>query len=230
MNKKLLNDQQLAQSAVVANNRMNRKRKATGINSYEKDLKFNPITFLVNRESATTLQWLDLCCGEGNALIEAAVYFKNKAIPIQLTGIDLVNYYSDASAFKDFLDFQTLNLSDWQPDQQYDLITIVHGLHYLGDKLGLIQKVAAALKTDGVFFANLDLNNISIVNEKNTSKRLKNYFKISDLVYHSRTKILKIIGQKKLSLPFQYLGADDKIGPNYTGQAAVLSYYGPNME
>jgi len=28
-----------------------------------------------------------------------------------------------------------------------------------------------------------------------------------------------------ITLPYGYLGADDQAGPNYTGQAAVDSYY-----
>ncbi len=32
-------------------------------------------------------------------------------------------------------------------------------------------------------------------------------------------------GPRKLDLPYRYLGADDRSGPNYTGQPAVTSYY-----
>ena len=34
-------------------------------------------------------------------------------------------------------------------------------------------------------------------------------------------------GPVALSLPYRYLGADDRAGPNYTGQPAVVSYYAP---
>ncbi len=45
---KLLTESELIWSPIVANNRMNRKRRASGINSYEKELKFKPETFLDN--------------------------------------------------------------------------------------------------------------------------------------------------------------------------------------
>ena len=46
MTQNLLNEQALEWSPVVANNTMNRERKATGVNSYEKDIKLNPLVFL----------------------------------------------------------------------------------------------------------------------------------------------------------------------------------------
>ena len=32
-------------------------------------------------------------------------------------------------------------------------------------------------------------------------------------------------GKAKVTLPYQYLGADDRAGANYTGQPAVHSFY-----
>jgi ubiquinone/menaquinone biosynthesis C-methylase UbiE len=155
---KRLSDTELEWSDVVANNSMNRERKATGVNSYEKDLKLNPLSFIFNRKNQENIQWLDLCCGKGNALIEVAKSLENtdSEAKTYLKGIDLVGYFSDKKGLKN-LDFETLNLSKWQPEIQYDLITIVHGLHYIGDKIGLIIKAASALKKDGVFMANLDI-------------------------------------------------------------------------
>ncbi|MEO0042965.1 MAG: hypothetical protein RL329_2413 [Bacteroidota bacterium] len=69
----LLDEAQLEWSPVVANNAMNRERKATGINSYEKDIRFNRLAWLEARNQAQeTLNWVDLCCGREYALIEAA--------------------------------------------------------------------------------------------------------------------------------------------------------------
>jgi SAM-dependent methyltransferase len=159
----LLSEAQLEWSAVVANNAMNRERKAKGVNSYEKDIGFDPIKFIENRSIQHQVSWADLCCGKGNALIEAAQYFKNKnwVGKIDLTGIDLVDYFSDAVELPN-LKFDVLNLYKWQPKITYDLITIVHGLHYVGDKIGLIIKSAAALKENGVFIGNLDIKDIEI--------------------------------------------------------------------
>lgn len=68
---KLLTENELIWSDVVANNRMNRKRSASGVNSYEKDLKFKPEKYLNDwLKQQGHVKWLDLCCGEGNALLQ----------------------------------------------------------------------------------------------------------------------------------------------------------------
>lgn len=206
---------------------MNRKRKATGINSYEKDIQFHPISFLVDRIQQENIRWLDLCCGEGNALIETARYFqtKQKKLPIQLTGIDLVNHFGDMSGLHQQLTLQSLNLSEWIPQKKYDLITCVHGLHYIGDKLGLILKAITALKSDGLFIGNLDIKNIKIVGDTNKAKLLPSYFKSQKISYNSRIKLLKVTGNQTIKTKFKYLGADDKAGTNYTGMEVVNSFY-----
>ncbi|SHN00491.1 hypothetical protein SAMN05216311_104290 [Chitinophaga sp. CF418] len=69
----LLRENELIWSPVVANNRMNRKRTASGVNSYEKELNFNPGIYIDKRlEEQGYAKWLDLCCGEGNALLQYA--------------------------------------------------------------------------------------------------------------------------------------------------------------
>jgi len=92
---KLLNENELEWSTVVANNTMNRERKATGINSYEKDIKLDPIQFLNEKLVEDKIYWTDLCCGSGNAIIQASKYFENRGIgkKIYLQGIDLVDYF-----------------------------------------------------------------------------------------------------------------------------------------
>ena len=191
MTPKLLNDQHLAQSSIVANNRMNRQRKATGINSYEKDIGFSPIKFLESKTRQPTVHWLDLCCGEGNALIETAQYFQPNQpnFPIKFTGIDLVDFFGQVENVNN-LSLITANLSEWQPSQQYDLITIVHELHYVGDKIGLIKKAAAALKSDGLLVGNLAIANLKIDQQPHPATLWKQYFKQQDIKYDIRKKLL----------------------------------------
>ena len=112
---------------------MNRKRKATGINSYEKDIQFHPISFLASRIKQENIHWLDLCCGEGNALIEAAQYFQTKSEKpsIQLTGIDLVDYFGDTHGLHQQLTFKSLNLSEWIPQKKYDLINTIKFFNFI---------------------------------------------------------------------------------------------------
>ncbi|WP_235191045.1 hypothetical protein [Amycolatopsis rifamycinica] len=43
--------------------------------------------------------------------------------------------------------------------------------------------------------------------------------------YDLRTHRIRRDGPFAGSLPFRYLGADDRAGPNYTGRPAVRSYY-----
>jgi hypothetical protein len=69
----LLDAVALEKSEVVANACMNRQRNLAGPNSYEKDLGFAPLDFLKKSlEKQREAAWLDLCCGAGRALIEAA--------------------------------------------------------------------------------------------------------------------------------------------------------------
>lgn len=226
MSTKLLNESQLEWSTVVANNTMNRERIATGVNSYEKEIGCNPIQFLLERNQQETVRWLDLCCGQGKALIQAHQSLEKRQLEsnIMLTGIDLVDYFAEHPR-TDNLELRRQNLSSWTPDQSYDLITIVHGLHYIGDKLGLIVKIADALKDDGVFVGNLSIANIIVQETSSSLKAVQNFFKQAGIEYNARTKRLRIVGRKNIKLPFRYLGADDKAGPNYTGQPVVNSVY-----
>ena len=45
------------------------------------------------------------------------------------------------------------------------------------------------------------------------------------LTYDTRKKLISIRRQQTITVPGRYLGADDRAGPNYTGQPAVDSYY-----
>ena len=146
MNTNLLNKDQLEWSPIVANNSMNRERQAIGINSYEKDIGLNPLDFLLKKQEQKSVRWLDLCCGKGNALIQTAKILEEKGLSkkFELSGIDLVDFFSDPGELK--LDFQVQNLENWIPQKQYDLISMVHGLHYVGDKIALVKKALSALK------------------------------------------------------------------------------------
>lgn len=65
----LLEEARLEESAVVANCAMNRDRQLSGVNSYARELGFDPadaITSLLARAGDAApgaVAWLDLCCG-----------------------------------------------------------------------------------------------------------------------------------------------------------------------
>ena len=101
----------------------------------------------------------------------------------------------------------------------------MHGLHYIGDKLAVIQKCMGVLKKDGLFIANIDLDNIKNTNGDSLKKDLLKLFKTTRVDYNSKTKILSGRGNTTIDFKFKYLGANDKIGKNYTGQEVVDSHY-----
>jgi ubiquinone/menaquinone biosynthesis C-methylase UbiE len=223
----LLSEQELVWSPIVANSRMNRGRNASGVNSYEKEFKFRPEAFLESKiKEYGKASWLDLCCGEGIALLQTAAYLSENGLQdkIRLKGIDLLDLFKPGDSRYKFMDFEVMSVVDWVPDQQYDLITCSHGLHYLGDKLKAIQTALRALNAQGLFIANLDLTNISIAGVS-SDRFLKDIFKKSKIEYNSRTRIIKRVGAVDIDFNLEYKGADDKVGPNYTGQDAVTSYY-----
>jgi len=160
-----LSDDVLEQSGVVANSRMNRERTLIGSNGYSKEVGFNPLDLLKETvASAGQAHWLDLCCGSGKALIEAARIVHSEGIDsrIEILGVDLVGMFSDSGSEQKCLRLVEASLTAWQPGRTFDLVTCVHGLHYIGDKLGLIARAASWLTSNGQFAANLDLNNLRL--------------------------------------------------------------------
>ncbi|NML41334.1 class I SAM-dependent methyltransferase [Chitinophaga sp. G-6-1-13] len=224
---KLLTSSALIWSPVVANNRMNRKRQASGINSYEKELNLKPESWLNDRlQQSGQAAWLDLCCGEGNALLQYAreAAANQQQANIRLKGIDLVDQFQPIPPGIDCLQFETRPLDNWTSDEQYDLVTCVHGLHYVGDKLKVLAAILKAIGSEGLFLANLDLKSIRVTDDPQ-HQYLKQLFAEHDISYNGRKKIISCQGARDISFDVVYQGADDKAGPNYTGQEAVDSYY-----
>jgi SAM-dependent methyltransferase len=222
---KLIPENKLIWSPVVANSRMNRERNASGINSYEQEFKFKPEEFLQERiERFGMVSWLDLCCGYGKAMNQVAEYFigKNLQDCIRFTGVDLVGDFIEPVLPSPFIVFEAGSVIDFEAKQKYDLITSVHGLHYIGDKLKVISSATSFLHESGLFIANLDAANI-VIKDIDTKKLLRE----KGLDYNARTKILQRTGTSDIRFDLKYLGADDTIGPNYTGQESVNSCYAP---
>jgi SAM-dependent methyltransferase len=227
---RLLSDEALERSAVVANCRMNRERDLVGTNGYDKELGFNPLEILKEAlGDQDRVAWLDLCCGSGKALIQAAaqVHAEGLSGRVVILGVDLVGMFLPFRADLTCLRLVEASLRSWQPDHPYDLITCVHGLHYLGDKLGLIARAASWLTQDGRFVANLDLDNLKLAEAQPAGHRLVAVLRGCGLEYGRRRRQVICRGKRTIGLPCRYLGADDQAGPNYTGQPAVDSYYEP---
>jgi SAM-dependent methyltransferase len=223
---KLLNDDELERSAVVANCRMNRERELTGSNGYSKEIGFNPLDYLRDRiVSGRRVAWLDLCCGTGKALIEAARVSHSKGLEIEIVGVDLVGMFHRPDPELTHLQLLEASLRTWRPDCDFDLITCVHGLHYVGDKLGLVARATSWLADDGLLVVNLDLKNLKFADGREGGRKIVSDLRRVGADYDRSKRLLVCRGQKVVSLPYQYLGADDGAGPNYTGQPAVDSYY-----
>lgn len=223
----LLPENQLIWSATVANSRMNRERNASGINSYEQEIGFKPELFIAELVlKSGQAAWADLCCGAGLALSQTEAYLEKAGLQknVHLEGVDLISNFKQDAAEKSNIHFIFKPVLEWAPACEYDLITCIHGLHYIGDKLKLVELAVKDLKENGLFIANLDLNNISIGNDPKNNL-LKKRFHMNGFTYNNRKKILSRKGNQPVNFHMKYSGADDQFGPNYTGQDSVLSYY-----
>jgi SAM-dependent methyltransferase len=210
---------------------MNRERELIGHNGYGREIGFDPVAWLTERAgSGQSVRWLDLCCGTGRALFEAAALFEQVGLQdaVQIVGVDLVGMFWHGPA-SPCLRLVVASVHHWQPAERFDLITCVHGLHYLGDKLGAIERCLGWLVEDGLFAANLDLVNLRQENGKPLGRRVAQRFRASGIEYATRRRLLICRGRRDVHFGLESLGADDTAGPNCTGQAAVNSYYRPRQ-
>ena len=220
----LLGDNELERSSVVANCRMNRERGLDGSNGYARELGFHPLDRLVPGQP---FRWLDLCCGSGRALIEAAHRARNRVEPTEILGVDLVGRFAPIDPALTTPRLVETSLSTWNPDPgpQFDLITCVHGLHYIGDKLALIARAAGWLAEDGLFVATLDPANLRVADVPASTRHLHASFRRAGFEADPKRRLIRCPGRRSLDLPYRYLGADADAGPNFTGQPAVTSVY-----
>jgi hypothetical protein len=207
----MLDDAALEKSPVVANCAMNRERTLKG---YARELGIDPLT------KARDGRWLDLCCGTARALTEAAT----KTPHLEITGVDLVDHFVSAPPS---LQLITASVTTWAPDAQSELITCVHGLHYVGDKLGVLTRAASWLTEDGLLIANFDARSIRLTDGSPAGRRLTTALRQAGFTYDPRHHRISLRGNRTIGLPYRYAGADDRTGPNYTGQPAVDSFYEP---
>lgn len=223
---KLLDDQTLARSSVVANSAMNRERGLAGGNSYSKELGFDVLAFLRERlRERGRVAWLDLCCGSGRALVEAAEALANEHGTVEILGVDLVPMFTARRHEVPGLELREEDLSAWGPSRRYALVTCVHGLHYVGDKLGLLRRAMSWLEDDGRFVANFELSSIRLADGEPAARRVARALREAGCGYNASRRVLTAEGRRDPAWGLAYVGADDSAGPNYTGQPAVHSYY-----
>lgn len=222
-----LDDAALESSSVVANCAMNRERSLGGSNGYGRELGLDIMGELAARSAGSSgVRWLDLCCGTGRALLEAArlVADGSMAGRVEIVGLDLVDHFAPG-AVPPGLRLLTGSATEWVPDVPFDLITCVHGLHYVGDKLGVLARAASWLAEDGLFVANFDVRSVRCADGAPAGRRLTAELRRHGFVLDSARRRISRRGGAEIELPYRYLGADDQAGPNYTGQPAVDSFY-----
>ncbi|WP_256225287.1 trans-aconitate 2-methyltransferase [Streptomyces sp. PAN_FS17] len=117
-------------------------------------------------------------------------------------------------------------MSSWAPTRTYDLITCVHGLHYVGDQLGLLTRAASWLAPDGLLATHFDPESVRWGDGSTAGRTVLSALRAVGFRYSTRHHRLTLDGGRAVALPFRYLGADPSAGPNYTGQPAVGSHYG----
>jgi SAM-dependent methyltransferase len=226
--KSLLSDTQLESSEVIANCLMNRQRQLIGANSYAKELGFNPLSFITTRiQNQKSAAWLDICCGTGRALIQAgeSLYESGLISQTSLVGVDIVTQFYPYPPELTNLEFINNSIHTFTTSKKFDLITCVHGLHYLGDKLNVLERAASWLTDNGLLVAHLDLANLWICESDKYKPMSRKILSDVGLKYNNRRELLSLENRYELMFELEYLGADDCAGANYTGQAAVNSFY-----
>lgn len=123
------------------------------------------------------------------------------------------------------LQLMQCSVFDYQPTEKFDLITCVHGLHYLGDKLQAIRLAASWLVSDGRFVANLDATNMCLLKPDKGQRKIVRFLREQGFEYLPAKHLLILSGRREFEIPFKFRGADDSAGPNYTKQPVVTSYY-----
>jgi len=208
---------------------MNRERNLSGANSYEADLGLDPSEFLIKiLQRQGEASWLDLCCGTGRALLQAAGAIERAGLKsrIQVLGVDLVPMFDPIPTGLSWIRLVSASLERWKPEEKFDLVTCVHGLHYVGDKLGLLQRASRWTRGDGLLMMHVDYRNLRIPDNQRSGAQIGRDLHRAGFEYLPGRHLLIRKGSTSCSaLPYRYLGADDKAGPNYTGQPAIDSYY-----
>lgn len=142
----------------------------------------------------------------------------------EIIGLDLVDHFVPGP-FPPVLRLITASVAERVPNGRFDLVTCVHGLHYVGDKLGVLSRVASWLTSDGLVIANFDARSVHRADGMPAGRRLTAELRGQGFAPDSARRRISRHGCGQVRFPYRYLGADDQAGPNYTGQPAVDSFY-----
>ena len=222
----MLTQAELLGSATVANATMNRGRGLSGVNSYQRELRHDIAAYLEARAREYGYAvWYDICCGDGRALVEAGQGFAASGLSVQIVGVDLVDTFAPAPPGNVRLvaaDFGAFVL-----DMRADLLTCVHGLHYLGDKLGLLEQSYRQMAPGGLLLAHLDTANVRDAdNPAPLWPRLMRRLRAAGVGVGFKSHILTLTrSEAALDFGVAYQGATVSAQPNYTGITVIDSWY-----
>ncbi len=221
----------LLASDVVANNRMNRERGLRGVNSYARELRFDPLEFLAARRAAA--RWLDVGCGSAFALAQAADETEARGLAerLSIVGVDLVDaFHAGARGRGPRLAHVAGDVRSVPLAGTFDLVTCVHSLHYVADKLGLIEHLYGLLSPEGFLAAHVDPANVVDASGRPIRGAFSGARRFGASVSVSRGLLTVDRTGAPLSFGRRYLGARPSAGPNRTGQRAVDSGYVRRVE
>ena len=257
----LIGDTELESSPVVANRTMNRGRGLAGVNGYDRELGLDVLGVLRERLAAVgRASWLDLCCGEGRAVIQGAAELAASVVPfdetssgmppgglldtlpgallgplsgtlaglVTVVGVDLVEAFALPGTLPPGLELVAASVTDWRPPagRTFDLISCVHGLHYLGDKLGLLERAAAWTAPGGIFAATFDPAGVRHAGDRRSAaRRVLRVLRDAGATYDARRHLLTWHGPTSLDFGARYAGADPGAGFGYVGIETVDSCY-----
>ena len=73
--------------------------------------------------------------------------------------------------------------------------------------------------------ADFDAENIRDGRGRVAARKTASMLRAGGWEYDARRKCVRCVGLRRLEVTAAYLGADDTVGPGYTGQLAVTSHY-----
>lgn len=130
---------------------MNRFRRLRGANSYESELGADPLALLPPGGA-----WLDVGCGNGVAVREAA-----RARPdVTIVAMDLEPGFVAPATPPNLAFFQGDAARLPLDGPRFDLVTAVHVLHFIDDKQAALAAWAALRKPGAPLYANLDPHDV----------------------------------------------------------------------
>ncbi len=171
--------------------------------------------------------WYDPCCGLGRALVDAGRQFADAGLggQVRIVGVDLVPMFTPEKSPN--VSLRAADVAAFSLEQPADLVTCVHGLHYLGDKLGFLQNACALLAPGGLLLGHLDPNNVLVAESGQPAwRQAARHAAANGAALDLKRHVLRV-KQTDAPLVFSaaYLGATVSEQPNYTGMVVINSWY-----